>query len=118
MTAKSITPAALRVQLEHLRSTWPALVKKLRAHLPPFTELRNMLHIVGAPTRPEHPERGANWLRRKPLSYQRIARLLKFRATQTDVSLWPSLSFFALRYRRVCSDGGISRGIQSTTDRW
>ena len=35
----------------------------------------------------------------------------------TEDSLCPSFSFFVCRYRRVCSEGGISSGSHSETDK-
>ncbi|MDB5297096.1 MAG: egsA 2 [Phycisphaerales bacterium] len=53
MTAKSITPAALRDRLRRLREVWPTLRERLRAHLPPAAKLAEMLAAAGAPSEPE-----------------------------------------------------------------
>jgi glycerol-1-phosphate dehydrogenase [NAD(P)+] len=50
--AKAGDQAALRRQLQQLRSAWPQLRHELREQLIPFTTLKKMLHAAGAPTEP------------------------------------------------------------------
>lgn len=51
--AKYVEVSALRQQLTQLRQIWPELVKRLRRHLIPVSELRQMLRDAGCPTHPE-----------------------------------------------------------------
>lgn len=50
---KTITRDALRNQLHTLRKNWPEIAARLRAQLLPYAELKQRLHLVGAPTEPE-----------------------------------------------------------------
>lgn len=43
----------LQTQLQRLKTRWPQLRDRLRAHLPPAAELRRNLELVGAPVTPE-----------------------------------------------------------------
>jgi glycerol-1-phosphate dehydrogenase [NAD(P)+] len=43
----------LQIQLQQLKSRWPQLRDRLRAHLQPAAELRRNLELVGAPVTPE-----------------------------------------------------------------
>jgi glycerol-1-phosphate dehydrogenase [NAD(P)+] len=51
--AKHISAADLRVQLQQLKSNWPAIRARLRAQLLPAAEMKRRLDLVGAPTEPE-----------------------------------------------------------------
>lgn len=51
--AKQISSAALRAQLERLKSTWPSIRARLRGQLLPSAELRRRFSLVGTPTEPE-----------------------------------------------------------------
>ncbi|HEY5911257.1 MAG TPA: iron-containing alcohol dehydrogenase, partial [Verrucomicrobiae bacterium] len=53
VTAKHIAAVQLRRQLERLCACWPELTGMLRRQLIPFTTLREMLRVAGAPTEPE-----------------------------------------------------------------
>jgi glycerol-1-phosphate dehydrogenase [NAD(P)+] len=44
---------ALRIQLERLKTRWPALRLQLREQLLPFSDLKERLRQVGAPIEPE-----------------------------------------------------------------
>jgi glycerol-1-phosphate dehydrogenase [NAD(P)+] len=47
--AKYVDRAALRIHLEKIKESWPALRKKLATQLIPAAELRTMLSAAGAP---------------------------------------------------------------------
>lgn len=51
----------LRVQLEKLKAVWPELAPRIRSQLMPLDEVREKLHLAGAPVHPEEigvsPER-------------------------------------------------------------
>jgi glycerol-1-phosphate dehydrogenase [NAD(P)+] len=51
--AKHPAPAELRLQLNRLRTVWPALRVRLRSQLIPRAELKRRLELAGAPTTPE-----------------------------------------------------------------
>lgn len=51
--AKALSRADWRDQLAALGRLWPALRAKLKAQLIPFTELKEMLRLAGAPVEPE-----------------------------------------------------------------
>jgi glycerol-1-phosphate dehydrogenase [NAD(P)+] len=51
--AKHVPAAALRVQLERLKASWPEVCARLRAQLLPAAEMERRLKLVGAPTEPE-----------------------------------------------------------------
>ena len=51
--AKYVSREQLTKQLNHLRSAWPDIKSKLQRQLIPFTEAKQMLDDVGAPTEPE-----------------------------------------------------------------
>lgn len=53
ISAKYVSPDALREQLDALRTLWPLLVPGLRAQLLPFAEVKAMLHAAGAAAEPE-----------------------------------------------------------------
>lgn len=79
---KYIETPALREQLTLLKSKWPTLREKLRSHLIPFVELREMLRSAGCPTRPEEIGISCDRLRR---SY-RQAYLIRRRFTVLDLA--------------------------------
>jgi glycerol-1-phosphate dehydrogenase [NAD(P)+] len=82
MAAKAVTPGVLGERLTKLKSVWPALRERLRAHLPAVEELRGMLAAVGAPTRPEEIGISRERLRQ---SY-RQAYLIRRRFTVLDLA--------------------------------
>jgi glycerol-1-phosphate dehydrogenase [NAD(P)+] len=82
MGAKAVTPGVLRERLTKLKSVWPALRERLRAHLPAVGELRGMLAAVGAPTTPEEIGISRERLR---VSY-RQAYLIRRRFTVLDLA--------------------------------
>jgi glycerol-1-phosphate dehydrogenase [NAD(P)+] len=82
MAAKAVTPGVLGERLTKLKSVWPALRERLRAHLPAVEELRGMLAAVGAPTRPEEIGISRDRLRQ---SY-RQAYLIRRRFTVLDLA--------------------------------
>lgn len=51
--AKHVTREQLAVQLEQLRSVWPALRVSLTNQLVPYVEVKRRLELAGAPTEPE-----------------------------------------------------------------
>lgn len=53
MRAKYLDSAALREQLELLKSKWPQLQRQLREQLIRFGDLKGMLEAAGAPVEPE-----------------------------------------------------------------
>ena len=53
ISAKNVSPAQIRTQLDQLRSTWPQLAGRLRQQLLPSASLREMLRGAGAATEPE-----------------------------------------------------------------
>jgi glycerol-1-phosphate dehydrogenase [NAD(P)+] len=70
LRAKHPSPTSLREQLGRLRPGWPALRQRLRRHLLPFGELRDMLQAAGAPCEPEQIGIGRERLRASyPLAY-------------------------------------------------
>lgn len=50
---KYVDREGLRVQLERLRSAWPALRERIRRQIIPFDEVHRRLEAVGAPCEPE-----------------------------------------------------------------
>jgi len=51
--AKHVDAAELRSQLLRLREVWPELKERLRDHLVPFAQLKQMLQDAGCPNEPE-----------------------------------------------------------------
>lgn len=78
--AKYATPEALREQLTRLRNHWPRLQARLRDHLLPFAETRDMLREAGCPFEPEQIGISRERLRR---SYQQ-AYYIRRRYTVLD----------------------------------
>jgi glycerol-1-phosphate dehydrogenase [NAD(P)+] len=81
--AKHVDRAALRDQLALLKSRWPTIRHRLRDHLPPSADLREMLHEVAAPTEP--PQIGLTPARLRD-SFQ-LAYHLRRRFTVLDVAM-------------------------------
>lgn len=81
--AKFVSREQLRQQLLLLTAVWPALREQLRAQLPPLSELRRRLEIVGAPARPEEIGITAARLRR---TFQR-AYFIRRRFTVLDLAV-------------------------------
>jgi glycerol-1-phosphate dehydrogenase [NAD(P)+] len=52
--AKYVSPEELRMRLELLAERWPDLGTRLRDHLLPVDELRDLLTVGACPTEPEH----------------------------------------------------------------
>ncbi|HWQ57226.1 MAG TPA: sn-glycerol-1-phosphate dehydrogenase [Bryobacteraceae bacterium] len=82
MRAKHATPEALRDQLTRLRTNWPRLQARLREHLLPFAEAREMLREAGCPFEPEQIGIPRERLR---LSYQQ-AYFIRRRFTVLDLA--------------------------------
>lgn len=80
--AKYTDAAGLRDQLARLREVWPGLAERLRRHLIPFPELRQMLRAAGCPTRSEEIGIGRGRLR---ASY-RQAYYIRRRFTVLDLT--------------------------------
>jgi glycerol-1-phosphate dehydrogenase [NAD(P)+] len=99
--AKHITRAALKSQLERLRTTWPALRAQLRTQLIPPAELKARLRAVGAPTEPEEIGITRERLRR---SFRR-AQAIRRRFTVLDLAVRTGSLEDALN--RLFGTGGV-----------
>jgi glycerol-1-phosphate dehydrogenase [NAD(P)+] len=72
--AKYITPDQLRDQLNLLRKAWPQTKARLRKHLLPADEIRQMLTNAGAPCEPEQIDLSRDQLRHSFLPAYHIRR--------------------------------------------
>jgi glycerol-1-phosphate dehydrogenase [NAD(P)+] len=79
--AKYISPDELRARLELLGERWPDLSTRLREHLLPVPELRDLLAVGGCPTEPEQ----VGLTRAQMRSSYPDARLIRRRYTIFDV---------------------------------
>jgi glycerol-1-phosphate dehydrogenase [NAD(P)+] len=108
--AKHVSPDVLRERLALLRDRWPELRARLRAHLLPVAELRDLLALGGCPTAPEQIGLTRELMR----SSYPDARLIRRRYTVFDVVYETGL-LDALVDELFAADGYWSRSPQGQT---
>lgn len=83
VTAKYSTKEELRKQLTLLKENWPQIKEKLEHQLIPLSRAKEMLAIVGAPTKPEDIDVSPEYLIRSVMRAEKIRR----RFTIFDIAL-------------------------------
>ncbi len=82
ITQKYSDKETVRKELTKLKAVWPELREKLRKQVYPYTKMKKMFEIVGAPTEPEHV--GVN---RKYLLYRTdFVQLMRWRYNLLDLA--------------------------------